>query len=615
MWNYIIIALLITVIGTALSLSRRNNIRKMSLTFTTALSLAISVLVFPYYRSSSDLPIAVIESIRAGLSGISMGGDGDIPYELELTDSQFQVYRFFLYALYVIGPIAGSLFLFSLSSKIRNALSLLGQKRFHVFSDLNDRSIRIAESIVSEKAGGKIIFCNTKGADPDLDTRARAIDALLLETSEEDLYLMKDRKYEFYAIEEDGRRNVRAVSRLCQKLPKKKNFQSENMIIRIFADDSQRELILNLDRQYAGKIHLRHINENSSLAIEALSLSEELLAVKQNCNVAVISDHPASIDLLKGLVCQLIKPEGKYRIRLISPIGNQLYEMFLRDGPEADRYPVEVTECPAGREAEAFGEGVLPDAVFILCEEDEYAFNTAVHVKQILSSRKKDLSCPKIYCRIKGNDLHSILKEKDIVLFGNTERNCSYSSLINPDLEKAAERVHLSYLASGEQKQIDPSGIEKRLKESGFYQYQNQESSFAMALALRYKKRYILAQKQDETLSDRVFIEEWLRNEENRKKMADAEHDRWCAYQRTRGWRTADKSQTKAIIEKYQGQRANDPQLRLHPALVSNAKLAQAEKTVNGLLEKYGSQYRVYYLDADIDIIDKLTYILDGEET
>ena len=282
MWKYIIIAVLIVAIGTGLAISRKNNIRRMSLTFTTALSLAISVLVFPYYRAASDLPIAVISSIRAGLSGISMGGDGDIPYELELTDSEFRVYRFFLYALYVIGPIAGSLFLFSFSSKIRNALSLLGQKRFHIFSDLNEKSIRIAESIVTEKVGGKIIFCNAKDADPSLDTRARAVGALLLEESEDGLYLLKDREYEFYEIVEDGRENIRSVSRLCKKLPKKKNFEPENTIVRIFADDSQRGLILNLDRQYAGKIYLRHINENSSLAIEALTLSEDLLAVREN---------------------------------------------------------------------------------------------------------------------------------------------------------------------------------------------------------------------------------------------------------------------------------------------------------------------------------------------
>ena len=605
MWNYIIVAFLIVLIGSVVAISRKNNLRSMSLTFTTAMSLAISVLVFPYYRLDSDLPIAVIHSIRAGLSGVSMGGDGDIPYELELTDSVFLIYRFFLYSLYVLGPIAGSLFLFSFSEKVRNYLSLLGQKRFHVFSGLNERSIRIAESIVEEKENGKILFCNTADTQSDLAVRARAINAMFLERSEGSLKLLKNRKYEFYEIEEDSRDNICSVSALCKKLENKKNYEPENTIVRVFADESQRELIVNLDRQYDGKIHLRHINENSSLAIEALTVSRDLLAVKTSCNVALVSDTAEAIELLKGLICLLIKPEGTYRITLIGPKSSQLYGSFRREAPDAGSYPLQATDCAAGREAEAFAKGSVPDAVFILCEEDEYAYDTAVRIRQTLSSRSRDLSCAKIFCRIKDESLHSIIREEDIVLFGNKKRAESYSRLINPDLEKAAERVHLSYLTSDEEDNPD------LLRKSGFYQYQNQESSFAMALAMKYKESYILSFREDETVPEKQFIEEWLNSEENMQKMADAEHERWNAYQRVHGWRKANRKQTEAIIRKYEGKRANDPQLKLHPAIVRNEKLAEAEQMVNSLLEHYGSEYRVHYLDADKDIIRKLPYILD----
>ena len=93
--------------------------------------------------------------------------------------------------------------------------------------------------------------------------------------------------------------------------------------------------------------------------------------------------------------------------------------------------------------------------------------------------------------------------------------------------------------------------------------------------------------------------------------MADAEHDRWNAYERTHGWRRADEKLTAGIIRKYEGRKANDPELKLHPAIVDNKDLAAAEKMVNSLLEEYGTDYRVHYLDADKDIIKKITYILD----
>ena len=156
----------------------------------------------------------------------------------------------------------------------------------------------------------------------------------------------------------------------------------------------------------------------------------------------------------------------------------------------------------------------------------------------------------------------------------------------------------------------DEKEKEKLLKESGFYHYQNQESSFAEALALTYKKKYILAQKKNGKLSDEEFIDEWLSKERNMKKMADAEHDRWNAYERTHGWRKANEKMTAGIIRKYDGRKANDPELKLHPAIVSNEDLPAAEAMVNSLLKKYGTDYRVHYLDADRDIIKKITYIL-----
>ena len=150
----------------------------------------------------------------------------------------------------------------------------------------------------------------------------------------------------------------------------------------------------------------------------------------------------------------------------------------------------------------------------------------------------------------------------------------------------------------------------KALQESGFYRIHNQESSYAQALALQYKKAYILSFKKDESISDEEFIDQWLDEEKNMKKMADSEHDRWSAYQILHGWKTADEKQTAAIIAKYEGKRANDPKLRLHPAIVANSKLKKTEDMVNRLFKQYGSNKTVNYLEADRGIIAKINYIL-----
>ena len=159
---YILAATVIALLGACSAMTKRKDIQAMSLRLSAALSLAISVLVFPYYRLESDLPIAMIEAFRAGISGIAMGVNGDIPYELGLSGQSLVIYRALLYGLYIIGPIAGSMFLFSFSQKLVSALSFIGRKHFHVFSSLNDSSIRLAESIAEKKTGDAIVFCSCK---------------------------------------------------------------------------------------------------------------------------------------------------------------------------------------------------------------------------------------------------------------------------------------------------------------------------------------------------------------------------------------------------------------------------------------------------------------------
>lgn len=611
---YILAATVIALLGACSAMTKRKDIQAMSLRLSAVLSLAISVLVFPYYRLESDLPIAMIEAFRAGISGIAMGVNGDIPYELGLSGQSLVIYRALLYGLYIIGPIAGSMFLFSFSQKLVSALSFIGRKHFHVFSSLNDSSIRLAESIAEKKTGDAIVFCSCKEPDISLANRARAIGALMIEKDESDIRLRKKKYYEYFELDEDMRERIIATSRLCDKLLEDRNYDVKNVVVRVFADASQRELILNLERQYAGKIYLRHIDEDNALAIEALSLCADELAGRTDCEVGVIAEGSLGRAFVSNLQCLLIKPEGKEKILWISPFAESEYEGFIKEAPEAGIYPIRAISYAYGEEGKAFEGERNPDVIFVLYKDGEKAYETAMRMRRFLSSRSPDLSCPKIYCYIRDRNLHEIIREKDVVLFGNIESSRSYDGLINPDIERAAKRVHLSYLGADIGK-LDPEKEAQLMQESNFYQYQNQESSFAEALALKYKEKYILSFKDDDTISDREFIERWLDDEENLRKMGDAEHERWNAYQRVHGWQRADRKQTEAIIRKYEGKKANDPELRLHPAIVSNEELPEAEAMVNELLEAYGSNMRVNYLESDRDIVRKLTYILDRKDS
>ena len=305
--------------------------------------------------------------------------------------------------------------------------------------------------------------------------------------------------------------------------------------------------------------------------------------------VWLLSDDPISLSLLEDLVCLLIKPDSSYQISYIGNGVYNFYQSIAAKCQDLSSYPIKVLDCRYGQELENVPAKEIPDLVFVIYKNDKTAYETAKLIKRHLSSLCEDLSCPPIYCRIGDEGLQSIVKDDHIHFFGKLSSIYSYDQLINPTGEKAAARVHLSYLSSQNEGADlkDPAAVNKALQESGFYRIHNQESSYAQALALQYKKAYILSFKKDESISDEEFIDQWLDEEKNMKKMADS-----------------------AIIAKYEGKRANDPKLRLHPAIVANSKLKKTEDMVNRLFKQYGSNKTVNYLEADRGIIAKINYIL-----
>ena len=406
-------ALLVCVGGIIKAYRDRADIQKASLTMTAAISLAISILVFPYYLKSSDLLIAVIEAFHAGVSGIALSVNGDIPYELELSETQLKIYRFFLYNLYIFGPIAGSMFLITFSANVKNALSFFGQKKYYVFSTLNDQSIAIAESIFDKKTGSKFIFCNVDEPEIDLANRVRGVHGIMLKIGEHELKLRKNKKYEFFEIYEEDKKRITATAKLCEELPKKKNYDDENIIVRIFADASQRELILNLDEQYSEELYLRHIDEDRSLALEALSLAKEDLCRKKGNHTAILCDSALGITLLKDLLCLSVSEE-EYSITLISPDAEAFRDDLMKQVPEFEQYAVDFIERSYGSEASAFEKGKDYDCIFVLYEDDELAYKTAVQIRRVLSSFSAQLKCPKILCYVSDPSLHKIIKEEEI---------------------------------------------------------------------------------------------------------------------------------------------------------------------------------------------------------
>lgn len=605
---YLLFAILVLIIGISIASKNKDDIQKLSAIITGAISLAIAIMVFPSRLLEEHFVVAILGSLRQGIVAIGMNVDGDVPFYLDMPDGLRLIYTIVLYALYVSGPIMASVFVLSLFRDIRERISYIGFKKIHVFSSLNDKSLAIGESIHNKDRKQMLVYCNGKDIDNDnLLNSARNIHALVLNKDEKVIHINKNKIYEFYQINEDIKKSLKDTLALCNKLIENKNYIKENVIVRVFVDDKYKDIINNIDSQYQNKIYLRYIDENNSLAYKAISMYKDTFINNEVNNILVIGDSDLSISIIKNATSILTIPNHTKTINLICKEASNISKRLHINNPELDKYDINFFECEAYDGLDVLDPEADIDAVYVTYDDDELNYKVANNIKRFYGRNNENLSYPDIYCLIKDKDINKIISDNNIKLFGNYGDIYNYDNLIMPEYENEAKNIHLAYLNNHE---TDQNKINKILNETGYYAYTNQESSFAATVSMEYKLAYILSFK-DKDISDKEFVNKWLKDENNLKSLGDSEHDRWMAYQRMNGWSLPSVKQEKNIAKKYEGNKVKDDELLLHPALVENNKLLKAEKKADEILSEYPSKKKTRYTDTDIYIIKKIVDILE----
>ena len=626
---YIIIAVIILIIGTSRALKVKHDLQAFSARMTVAASLAISTLTIPYFLLDHDDPlITFIHIIKYGASAVSLSVYGDIISSLELTNPIRTIYTVFLYSLYVSGPIFASMFIVGFSRNIIEGFKMLGFKTIHVFSRLDSRSLAICESLSADSEKELMLFCNCHGDDEALEKRARRSHALLVERDINGIRMGKRKDYEFYVLSDDEQQCLIDTANLCEDLLKEKYYAKERVIVRSFVSQNSMELIRDLDNKYGKDIYLRYIDENNSLAIDVLLKNKELLANNKHKEIFIYGANDIVNALLSNLLCLLNQPDSSYNIHIFDEDARTLAEKIKHQSPEIlnldlDKYfsllkddeaNYSIHFYEANEDSNAYQDVVeeirRPNIVFVCTDDDQRNYETALSVKRYYAYHSDILEYPKIFCLIRGKQLNSLIDDDSIEFFGNYKNCYDYDRIVNPDLEKAAQRAHLSYMGS---KDIDDEKKKKQiLSDSDFYSYSNQHSSFNVALGLEYHLAYIQSLNEEGEDPD-TFVRKWLENDENMAVLARAEHQRWNTYQRLQGYRKMNTRQLEEIVKRSSGKRAKDNELLLHSALVENDDLAERERYVDALYKKYGSDKKCNYVQLDKDFLKNLLYILGHE--
>ena len=613
----------------------RNNFTGMSAILATGISVAITILAFPYYyNNNQNMLFAILGSVRYGISAIALGANKDVTDFFNTGGTLSTIYVALLYFYYILGPVSASAFVFSFARNLFEALKLKGHKVIHVFSSLNPETVAIAESIAKNREKERVLFCSTGlSQDSALAERAMAAGALSTSNSINTLKLLKKQKYEFYCMEENRDACFDVLTALCEHLAKNEKLLKQNITVRYPASSSSLELIREIDRAYGSIINLRPVDIYASQATGLLRQYGDVLIGKEHKHLMIIGAGELGEELLRMGASHLIEPGSTYEIHVVDKDAKRIASSlkarcpevlnldasayFSNDHDPKKNYDVvfHSADVSSGEFITALEEAGEPDLVFINTGNDELNYLTSKTVMRTYGRRNSDMSYPQIAARIRSTTLRNSLSETEgIYYFGDFAELYDIDNLILPQLEKAAKRVHLTYLAGAYKNIFDMSEAEqeKILEETGFYNYANQDSSFNEALSMEFKYRYILSMDKEEKGNE--FVREWLSNDTNLIALADMEHQRWNTYQRFQGWVKEDPSQEEKMSERTGGKKLKNDDLLIHPALVELSELKEAEERADRMLEKYNPSYSpVRYVELDRDMCRNMLLILDEE--
>lgn len=414
-------------------------------------------------------------------------------------------------------------------------------KDTYVFSELNDRSLALGESIKKEASGKPVIVYT--GADESNKKEAEQakkfgavvfkIDILFLNLS-----LFKNRSIKFFLMGESESQNVDLALKMIPEYSKK-----ENAEFYVFSSSISGELLLNTLRENSvNKIRridivkstvLNNLYTNGHRLFDSFAVTSDGI---KHINAVIVGAGKYGSTLAKDLTwfCQM--PGYEVRIDIFDSTPGfadrfkaecpELVEKSGLSGTMEDAcYTLAFHECDINSYSfeEEFNRLDVPSYVFVALTEDDENIEAAVRMRS-LCLRKKGGENTDIQTlhfnsgdKEKFGEIANHRKEKyRINLIGELEEVYSFNNILHPELEAKALKRHLNW---GEEKDFWSSE----------YNYNSSKASVIHSEMKKYcNKKYNIVSGIDKDKKDRTEEELWL--------IRHLEHQRWNAYTRSIGF-------------------------------------------------------------------------------
>lgn len=505
-------------------------------------------------------------SIKAVAGGHALGELEKFSVDNFQSESHRNVYLALNYLYLFAGPLFTSGFLVSFMpdalDRLRYHLHL--RRNYHIFSQLNENSLQIAESLPGKNT---VVFCATKDADKGLIAKAREKGAVLLHGSCEALELpcdlFRNKKLYFYLIDLDEDKNLTSSERLIQLHRGKENVK---IAINAFAESGTGiQVVENMEK---GEIAVRFIDMTALLCNQLLMQYPlyDLPEGRKDISVMIVGCDKTGMRMLKTISWCGILDGYSLKIRVYDKNAERIRKKFRVQCPEAmEQCDIDFIQVDA--ETVEFESAVQdpekgsPDATYVVMAmgDDEKNIDLADRLFRLFRYRNDFGRTPQILVRIRSGTKsgvyldreNSYLEKRRIRLFGSMNDVYGKNTLFYSMLERLAFAVDLCYLEILPEK--DPMSMtDSELKEylsrpkvmkrrNDFTQNEyNRRSSMATALHIAAKLYSIGILSAGETALSNSHITAFRERIKADKtlvsRLAENEHIRWNNFMRSEGY-------------------------------------------------------------------------------
>ncbi len=595
-----IIAVIMIALGVRSYFNKKSG--SLRIVFVLAcLFVATYVVYIPVFLASYDWLSAVVGNFANVLRVISLDADVmdayDVMYRVIDNAVFARIYMFLLAILHTALPAMSALtavaVLFRCFSSMQLFLANCRKKPVFVFSEMNERSLKLAKSL--ENIRCDILFTNS--TEDALNNEADSKQGFILSEegiAEINIKSRKGKDVYFFCISDDEEAALSQALQLIERHSQSRETAQKH--IHIFLFSKHRDFAVFVDSADKGHLDVQCVNEYEMLIYNLLNRYPLFRYARKDIHVLLHGLSPINLTALRAIAwCGQISGYSMKISVVGADIGKQVDDVRLNfPGLFTERYDIRFYDCGSENEVVETIRTHCADANYIIVSEetDNSTMSSGILLRRLFYKLSKNYdNCPPIFCYVKEPSKFHIVQKLataesnpkrkmsyDLTPFGSLDEVYSYKMLVDSDLEKIAKNVHLAYEEIFSDGAID---VDEALARYSIFEV-NKRSNRANALHIRYKLNLLGLDYTDRTDVQTVSLEEYY-TDESMRRLAYSEHDRWMAFLETEGWETASKEDVYAYRESGVSKgRHNCPLLKMHPYICAYEALEALSMDLEG---------------------------------